>query len=64
VSHLAASTPPDAFYAASFMNDWTLEHIAGYEPRSEHGWGGALPGAGLGVEVDEKMLGDTLFRFK
>src|SRR3954453_8287143 len=35
VSHLAASTRPEALLMASFMNDWTLDHIAGYAPRSE-----------------------------
>lgn len=57
VSQLAASTSPDAFYAASFMNDWTREHVAGYEPRSEDGWGRTPLGPGLGVDVDEARLG-------
>jgi L-alanine-DL-glutamate epimerase-like enolase superfamily enzyme len=60
VSQLAASTSPEAFYAASFMNDWTLEHVAGYEPRSKDGWGSVGPGPGLGVEVDESLLGEPL----
>jgi hypothetical protein len=34
VSHLAASTKPENLFTVSFMNDWTNEHIAGYEPRS------------------------------
>ena len=34
VSHLAAATPPGALFAVSYMNDWTVEHIAGYQPRS------------------------------
>ena len=34
VSQLAAATPPGALFAASYMNDWTVEHIAGYQPRS------------------------------
>jgi L-alanine-DL-glutamate epimerase-like enolase superfamily enzyme len=63
VSHLAASTPAEAFYAASFMNDWTLEHVAGYEPRSARGWGSSPRAAGLGVEVDEAALGEPLRRF-
>src|SRR3954462_4023893 len=41
VSHLAASTRPEALLMASFMNDWTLDHIAGYEPRSMRGRGAA-----------------------
>jgi cis-L-3-hydroxyproline dehydratase len=60
VSQLAASTSPEAFYAASFMNDWTLEHLAGHEPRSKDGWGRAGTGPGLGIEVDEALLGEPL----
>ena len=39
VSHLAGSTSPEALFTVSFMNDWTLEHVAGYQPRSERGIG-------------------------
>ena len=61
VAHLAATTPPDALLMASFMNDWTLDHIAGYEPRSRDGRGSAPTGPGLGVEVDAEALGEPLF---
>ena len=37
---------PDALLMASFMNDWTLDHIAGYEPRSRGGRGAAPDGPG------------------
>ncbi len=63
VSHLAASTPERSFFAASFMNDWTLEHVAGYEPRSRRGHGSGPAGPGLGVEVDEERLGRPIFVF-
>jgi L-alanine-DL-glutamate epimerase-like enolase superfamily enzyme len=63
VSHLAASVRPDALFTASFMNDWTNEHIAGYEPRSRNGVGAAPAGPGLGVEVDVAMLGAPLCSF-
>ncbi len=63
VSQLAASTSPEALYAASFMNDWTLEHVAGHEPSSKDGWGTVAPGPGLGVEVDETALGEPVRRF-
>jgi L-alanine-DL-glutamate epimerase-like enolase superfamily enzyme len=56
VSHLAASTKPDALLMASFMNDWTLDHIAGYTPRSSHGRGSAPTAPGLGIEVDVERL--------
>jgi len=61
VAHLAAGTPPDALFAVSFMNDWTLEHIAGYEPRSSRGSGPVPDGPGLGIEVDVSLLGPPLF---
>ena len=39
VSHLAAGVPPAQLFAASYMNDWTVEHVAGYQPRSREGRG-------------------------
>jgi L-alanine-DL-glutamate epimerase-like enolase superfamily enzyme len=43
------------------MNDWTQEHIAGYQPRSGEGIGHTPTGPGLGVEVDTALLGEPLF---
>ncbi|MBW4077513.1 MAG: mandelate racemase/muconate lactonizing enzyme family protein [Acidobacteria bacterium] len=63
VSHLAASTEPDLLFAASYMNDWVLEHTAGYSPRSHEGRG-SISGAnasGLGINVDSASLGQPLF---
>jgi L-alanine-DL-glutamate epimerase-like enolase superfamily enzyme len=56
VSHLASATAPEALVMVSFMNDWTNEHIASYEPRSRGGWGAPPPGPGLGIEVDLELL--------
>ena len=61
VAHLAASTRPEHLLTVSFMNDWTNEHVAGYEPRSADGVGAAPTGPGLGIEVDLEMLGAPLF---
>lgn len=61
VAHLASGTPPDALFAVSYMNDWTKEHIAGYEPRSRNGLGPVPSGPGLGIEVDVARLGAPLF---
>ena len=61
VAHLAAGTPPDALFAVSFMNDWTLEHVAGYAPRSRFGVGPVPQGPGLGIDVDAAALGAPLF---
>lgn len=60
VSHLAASTAPEALFTVSFMNDWTCEHVAGYEPRSRDGFGSAPARPGLGIEVDLEALGEPL----
>ena len=64
VAHLAASTRPEALMHASFFNDWTLEHVAGYLPRSKGGRGSASTGPGLGVVPDRAMLGAPLARFE
>lgn len=65
VSHLAASTDPELLFAASYMNDWVLEHAGGYSPRSKNGWGAVsstnVPG--LGIEVDVEKLGKPILTF-
>lgn len=61
VSHVAASTPPDTLFTVSFMNDWTNEHIAGHQPRSQAGFGSAPTEPGLGIDVDVEALGAPLF---
>lgn len=61
VSHLAASTRPEALLTVSFMNDWVREHVAGFEPRSRGGQGAAPDGPGLGIDVDLELLGEPLF---
>ena len=64
VSHLAASTKADQTLTVSFMNDWTNEHIADYQPRSKDGCGSAPKGPGLGVIVDIDRLGKPLLSVK
>ena len=63
VSHLAASTDPDSLFMVSFMNDWTDGHIGGYQPRSERGFGAAPAAPGLGLDIDEALLGEPVLRF-
>jgi L-alanine-DL-glutamate epimerase-like enolase superfamily enzyme len=64
VSHLAASTLPQALFSVSFINDFVNEHIAGYRPRSERAVGAPSDGPGLGIEVDLDSLGEPLFGFE
>ena len=63
VAHVAASSSPENLLHASFFNDWTNEHVAGYVPRSVAGRGAAPMGAGLGIEVDRTGLGAPLATF-
>ena len=56
-AHLAASTRSDSLLTVSFMNDWTNEHVAGYQPRSVNGFGSAPTGPGLGITIDASVLG-------
>ncbi|MGX8012427.1 mandelate racemase/muconate lactonizing enzyme family protein [Mesorhizobium sp. ORM8.1] len=64
VAHVAASTLPEALLHASFFNDWTKEHVAGYAPHSSRGRGKAPDGPGLGISVDAKALGPALFEIR
>lgn len=63
VSHLAASTDARTLEMVSFMNDWTNEHVAGYQPRSQNGVGSAPSAPGLGVSVDVDALGKPFASF-
>jgi cis-L-3-hydroxyproline dehydratase len=63
VSHLAASTRPETLTMVSFMNDWTNEHVAGYQPRSVDGYGRAPDAPGLGIDVDDALLGTPFASF-
>jgi len=60
VSHLAGSTRPEMLFTTSFMNDWVREHVAGYAPRSQAGFGVTPDAPGLGIEVDAGALGKPL----
>ncbi|MCW5223394.1 mandelate racemase [Verminephrobacter aporrectodeae subsp. tuberculatae] len=60
-AHLAASTRARSLLTVSFMNDWTREHVAGYQPRSQDGSGSAPTGPGLGIDVDPSRLAAPLF---
>lgn len=63
VSHLAASTAPGTVRLVSFTNDWVNEHVAGHLPRSRDGRGAAPSRPGLGVTVDDALLGAAFASF-
>lgn len=64
VAHVAASSSTEGLMHASFFNDWTNEHVAGYLPRSSNGMGSAPTGAGLGISVDTSVLGAPIASFR
>jgi L-alanine-DL-glutamate epimerase-like enolase superfamily enzyme len=63
VSHVAASAQPGNLLHTSFFNDWTEEHVAGYQPRVRNGRGKAPEGPGLGITVDRSLIGDPVAVF-
>ena len=64
VSHVASSSSPEHLLHCSFFNDWSNEHVAGYQPRSRNGRGSAPTGPGLGIEVDRTALDAPLAVFQ
>ncbi|HEX7386844.1 MAG TPA: mandelate racemase/muconate lactonizing enzyme family protein [Castellaniella sp.] len=60
-AHIAASTKAQSLLSVSFMNDWVNEHVAGYQPRSQNGFGHVPTTPGLGIEIDRGALGKPLF---
>ena len=64
VSHVAASAQPEYLMHTSFFNDWTNEHVAGYQPRQVNGRGAAPTGPGLGIEIDRSFLGAPAATFR
>jgi len=63
VAHVAATSLPENLLHASFFNDWTNEHVASYQPRSQGGFGSPPTAPGLGVEVDRALVGSPLASF-
>jgi len=61
-AHMAATTDRNSLLTVSFMNDWTNEHVAGYQPRSVRGFGRVPTGPGLGIDVEVSGLGAPLLR--
>jgi cis-L-3-hydroxyproline dehydratase len=61
LSHLAASTPPQALLTTSFFSEWTFPDIADPPLRKNaQGLGYAPTTPGLGVDVDAAILGEPI----
>jgi L-alanine-DL-glutamate epimerase-like enolase superfamily enzyme len=57
IAHLAASTRPEFYFTSTDFNSYNDVHLAEGAPRREDGWLRAPKGAGLGIHVDEALLG-------
>ncbi len=64
IAHLAASTPPGSLFSVSLVNAAVVEHVAGGVPRTVGATASAPDGPGLGLEVDESLLGDPVLSFR
>jgi len=62
-SHVAASAQPGNLLHTAFFNDWTDEHVGGYQPRTVNGRGAAPTSPGLGINIDMSMVGEPVARF-
>ncbi len=57
IAHLAGSTRPEFYFTSTDFNSYNDVHLAEDAPRREEGWLKAPEGAGLGIHVDEELLG-------
>jgi cis-L-3-hydroxyproline dehydratase len=62
LAHLACSIPPRLLLAGYLPSEMTAEQIAQGTPRAAGGRARLPAGAGLGIEVDEALLGEPLLR--
>jgi len=60
IAHLAGSTPPGALFSSTDFNSYNDLHVAPDAPRRAAGRLSVPAGAGLGITVDERALGDPL----
>ena len=61
MAHLAASTPPQSLLNGMLINTIVNERIAEGTPEPRDGWAEVSRRPGLGITVDEKVLGEPLF---
>jgi cis-L-3-hydroxyproline dehydratase len=61
-AHLAASIPPRLLLGGYLPGEMTKERIATGTPEPENGRARVPTGPGLGIEVDERALGEHLLR--
>jgi cis-L-3-hydroxyproline dehydratase len=64
MTHLACSVPPRLLLNGFLVGEMVNERIAAGAPRAENGRARLPSGPGLGVEVDESVLGEPVLRLE
>jgi L-alanine-DL-glutamate epimerase-like enolase superfamily enzyme len=64
ISHLVASTRPEFYFSSTDFNSYIDLHLAEDMPYRKNGELSAPTGPGLGIHVNEKLLGDPVLRLK
>lgn len=60
IAHLAGSTRPEFYFTSTDFNSYNDVHLAEDAPVREEGWLKVPSGAGLGIQVDEQLLGEPV----
>jgi L-alanine-DL-glutamate epimerase-like enolase superfamily enzyme len=60
IAHLAGSTRPEFYFTSTDFNSYNDVHLAEDAPMREEGWLKVPSGAGLGIQVDEQLLGEPV----
>jgi L-alanine-DL-glutamate epimerase-like enolase superfamily enzyme len=60
IAHLVGSTKSEFYFTSTDFNSYNDVHLAEDAPMRKEGWLEVPKGPGLGIHVDEKLLGNPL----
>jgi len=60
IAHLVGSTKSEFYFTSTDFNSYNDVHLAGDAPMRKDGWLEVPTGPGLGIHVDEKLLGKAV----
>ena len=64
IAHLVGSTRSEFYFTSTDFNSYNDLHLAEDAPKREEGQLAVPSGAGLGIHVDERLLGDSILSLK
>ncbi len=64
IAHLVGSTRPGFYFSSTDFNSYNDLHLAGDAPRRHEGWLEVPRKPGLGISVDERLLGKPVLTLK